>query len=177
MRYPCNKVMNKRIAGLLVLSVLTISCVRIENLPDEPMVEFRSFALYDTTDILGNQLKAGKITFYFEDGDGDLGIPKDDNSGDTTNLFFTLYRKLNGVFSPVDADDPLKPSSYRIPYLEPIGQNDILKGTIDITLLYYIYSDTDTLLYSFSIKDRAGHYSNIDSTCVVVLGRSGIFPK
>jgi hypothetical protein len=171
--------MSKRIIGLLILTTIIVSCVRIKNLPDEPMVEFRSFTLFDSTDILGNELKAGVLTFYFEDGDGDLGLAAPDSitTADTTNLFFTLYRKTDGVFHEVGDDDFLKPSAYRIPYLEPIGQNDILTGTIDITMMYFIYSDTDTLYYNFYVKDRAGNISNTDSTCVIVLGDNGIFTR
>lgn len=170
--------MSKSLTGLLILATLMVSCIRVENLPDKPMVEFRSFVLSDSTDILGNQLKAGKLTFYFEDGDGDLGIDVSDGSStDTANLFFALYRKTNGVFVPAGDDDLLKPSVYRIPYLEPIGQNDILKGTIDVIFLYYVYSQTDTLYYKFSLKDRAEHYSNTDSTCVIVLGLTGTFTR
>jgi hypothetical protein len=172
--------MKKSIIGLLVLTTAIISCGRIKNLPDEPRVEFRSFTLLDSTDILGNHLKAGVLTLYFEDGDGDLGLPEPDSiypGIDTTNLFFTLYRKTDGVFSEVGDDDFLKPSSYRIPYLEPIGQNDILRGTIDITMLYFIYSDTDTIYYDFKVKDRYGNISNTDSTCVIVLGLTGTFTR
>lgn len=170
----------KKTSILIVLPViLAVACGRIENLPDTPSVEFRSFSLFDSTDILGNHLKAGVLTFYFEDGDGDLGLAEPDStsSSDTTNLFLTLYRKTNGVFSQVSDNDILKPSAYRIPYLTPIGQNGVLKGTIDITLLYFVYHNTDTLYYDFWVKDRAGHKSNTDSTCVVVLGTTGIFTR
>jgi hypothetical protein len=164
---------------LLIPAIMAIACTRIENLPDTPSVEFRSFRLFDSTDILGNNLKAGVMTFYFEDGDGDLGLadPDSTSTADTTNLFLKLFRKTNGTFTEVGDGDFLKPSSYRIPYLEPIGQNHVLKGTIDITLLYFIYKDTDTLYYDFWVKDRKGHESNIDSTCVIVLGKTGIFTR
>jgi hypothetical protein len=163
----------------LLPAILVAACGKIENLPDTPSVEFRSFRLFDSTDILGNKLKAGVMTFYFEDGDGDLGLaaPDSTSTSDTTNLFLTLYRKTGGVFKEVGDGDLLKPSSYRIPYLEPIGQNDVLKGTIDITLLYFVYKDTDTLYYDFWVKDRKDHTSNVDSTCVIILGKTGIFTR
>jgi hypothetical protein len=171
----------KKTPIILLLSVIitAIACGRIENLPDTPSVEFRSFTLFDSTDILGNNLRAGVLNFYFEDGDGDLGLsdPDSTSSADTTNLFFKLFRKTDGVFTEVGDDDLLKPSAYRIPYLEPIGQNDILKGTIDITFLYFIYNNTDTLYYDFWVKDRAGNKSNVDSTCVIVLGKTGVFTR
>jgi hypothetical protein len=171
--------MKKRIIALILPALIVMSCSPFENLPDEPKVEFRSFTLFDSTDILGNKLKAGVMTFYFEDGNGDLGLSDPDSTSttDTTNLFLTLYRKNNGVFKEVDDNDILKPSAYRIPYLIPIGQNDILRGTVDITLLYFIYKNTDTLYYDYWVKDRAGNISNIDSTCVIVLGNSGIFTR
>ncbi len=76
------------------------SCGPIEKLPPEPAIEFRTFALFDTTDILGNPAKAGKLTFYFEDGDGDLGLAAPDSASNSlgSDLFLQLYRKTEGVF-------------------------------------------------------------------------------
>ena len=49
-------------------------CEKIRQLPPEPVVEFRQFTMSDTVDILGNPAKAGILEFYFEDGDGDIGL-------------------------------------------------------------------------------------------------------
>jgi len=57
----------------IVLAAL-VSCREIEQLPPEPYIEFTSFEIFDTTDILGNVAKGGRLNFYFEDGDGDLGL-------------------------------------------------------------------------------------------------------
>jgi len=159
---------------LFTVVVILGACVPIEKLPPEPAIEFRSFALYDTVDILGNAAKAGKLTFYFEDGDGDLGLD-DPGSGieASTNLFLQLYRKTDGVFELAGPTDPLYPSEYRIPYIEPGGQNKILKGTIDVTLIYFLYNPDDTLYYDFWIRDRGGNDSNTATTCVFVLGDNG----
>lgn len=168
--------MRKRLSILIfVLLIAAISCVKIESLPDVPMVEFRSFSIYDTIDILGNPAKAGTITFYFEDGDGDLGLA-DPGTGETTvtsNLFFKAYRRVNNDFVPIEMGDDLYPSEYRIPYMEASGQNKILRGTIDVTMVYFFYSTTDTIYYDFWVRDREGHDSNTDSTCVVVIGENG----
>jgi hypothetical protein len=162
---------------ILIFAVLILlgSCGPIEKLPPEPSIEFRTFTLSDTTDILGNPARAGKLTFYFEDGDGDLGLAAPDSIplSAGSNLFLQLYRKTNGVFELAPPSDPLYPSEYRIPYLNAPGQNKILKGTIDVTMLYFLYNDTDTLYYDFWIKDRAGNESNTSTTCVVVLGDTG----
>ena len=160
---------------IFTLLILLGSCGPIEKLPPEPSIEFRTFALSDKIDTLGNPVKAGKLTFYFEDGDGDLGDEAPDTSTylPGSNLFLQLFRKTNGVFELALPSDPLYPSEYRIPYLNATGQNKILKGTIDVTIYYYIYNDTDTLYYDFWIKDRSGNESNTASTCVVVLGDTG----
>lgn len=158
------------LAGLILAS-----CGPIETLPPEPRIEFRTFTLYDTTDILGNPAKAGKLSFYFEDGDGDLGLdpPQTPGVDPSSNLFFQLYRKTNGTFELAEPSDPLYPSEYRIPYLDAEGQNKILKGTIDVTLIYLLYDPEDTLYYDFWIKDRSGNESNTETTCIFVLGENG----
>jgi hypothetical protein len=166
----------KRSFIILLFAVIIIlgACVPVEKLSPKPMIEFRSFTLFDTVDILGNAAKAGKLTFYFEDGDGDLGLDDPTNEYETaTNLFLQLYRKTDGVFELAGPTDPLYPSEYRIPYLEPGGQNKILKGTIDVTLIYFLYNLTDTLYYDFWVRDRGGNDSNTATTCVFVLGDSG----
>jgi hypothetical protein len=173
MRYTCY------LTVTLVILMFLHSCKKIEKLPPEPGIKFTSFELFDTTDILGNDTKGGRLKFYFEDGDGDLGLypPSEGSTSDTSNLFFTLYRISGGVETPVvDNNDPLKPSDYRIPYLERKGQNKILRGTISVTFFYTFYSpaDNDTIKYEFYIKDRAGNSSNTDSTCDIVLNDNGI---
>jgi len=167
----------KRSFSILIFALLIFvgSCGPIEKLPPEPKIEFRTFTLSDTIDILGNPAKAGKLTFYFEDGDGDLGLAAADSLSNPTgsNLFLQLFRKTGGVFELASPSDPLYPSEYRIPYLDAPGQNKILKGSIDVTMFYFLYNDTDTLYYDFWIKDRSGNESNTASTCVIVLGDTG----
>ena len=163
------------IITVIVAAVMLGSCGSIETLPPEPMIEFRTFTVYDSIDILGNPAKAGKLTFYFEDGDGDLGLDPPQNPGTdpSGNLFLRLYRKTDGVFELAGPSDPLYPSEYRIPDIEAEGQNKILKGTIDVTLMYLLYNASDTLYYDFWIRDRGGNESNTATTCVVVLGENG----
>lgn len=171
-------------SALLTIAILALvflgSCRKIEQLPAEPEIEFRSFAVFDSTDILGNYFKAGKLKFYFQDGDGDLGLKAAEaGEGDTTNLFFTLYRKTKNVMAEVSDNDLMKPSAYTIPYMERLGQNKILKGIIEVTFFYLNYNpaDTDTIRYDFNIKDRAEHYSNTESTADIVLSVNGVYIK
>ena len=167
----------KRYFPILIFALIIAlgSCTPVWNLPDEPVIEFKAFSVFDTIDLNGNHPLAGKLTFYFQDGDGDLGQAEPD-TGSTisgSNLFFRLYRKTNGVFVQAAPTDPLYPSEYRIPYMEAPGQNPLLKGTIDVTMFYYHYNDTDTLYYDFRVRDRSGNESNTATTCVVVLGDTG----
>jgi hypothetical protein len=150
---------------------LFISCSKIEKLPPEPSIRFTGFEVFDTIDILGNNYKGGRLKFYFEDGDGDLGLNPPDSSSarNSSNLFFTLFRRKAGILAPAPDDDPLKPSDYRIPYMERLGQNKILKGTISVTFFYEWGTPDDTIKYEFFIKDRAGHSSNSASTCEIAL--------
>ncbi len=159
-----------------IVFILTASCKKIQQQDPVPMVEFTSFTIFDTTDILGNDLKGGRLKFYFEDGDGDLGLNAPNGEiTDSTNLIFTLYRKTGGIMVSAPENDPLQPSSYRIPYMEREGINKMLKGTIAVTFLYLFYSDSDTIMYEFFIKDRATNESNIAQTNEIVLSKNGVY--
>jgi hypothetical protein len=162
---------------LVIISFIFLNaCKKAEQLPAVPKIEFTSFTIFDTTDILGNKSKGGQLKFHFEDGDGDLGLnaPTGDQT-DSTNLFFTLFRKVGGVMVAAPDNDPLKPSPYRIPYMERLGQNKILRGTISVTFLYLFYYPTDTIRYDFYIKDRALNESNVVSTSEIVLSVDNIY--
>jgi hypothetical protein len=159
-----------KLLAIIVVLIASVSCQKIETLPARPRIEYRSFEIFDTTDILGNDAKGGRLKFYFEDGDGNMGLAEPDGSrSDTSNLFFTLYRKKNGEMVLAPPNDPLRPSSYRIPYMFRLGQNKILKGTISVTFFYLFYSPSDTIRYDFHIKDRAENISNIESTNDIII--------
>jgi hypothetical protein len=167
-------------SALLLVALLLGSCHKIVQLPDTPYIKFTSFAVFDTADILGNICKGGKLKFYFEDGNGDLGLdPAESGATDTTNLFLTLYRKTNGIMQKVPDNDLMRPSGYRIPYMEKTGQNKILKGTIDVIFFYEFYSpaDSDIIKYRFYIKDRADNFSDTVYTCEIPLSKNNIYTE
>ncbi|MCE5345461.1 MAG: hypothetical protein LLG13_04115 [Bacteroidales bacterium] len=162
----------------IVVSALA-SCLKIKELSPVPHIEFTSFSVFDTTDILNNRYKAGKLQFYFEDGDGDVGLETAESvENDTSNLFFTLFRKSgNTMVEVTDKNDLMKPASYRIPYMERTGQNKILKGTVSVIFLYTFYEpgDSNIIKYDFYITDRSDNTSNIVSTCEIPLSLEGIY--
>jgi hypothetical protein len=161
----------KYLAFAVFISLFTASCGKIEKLPPEPSIKFTSFEVFDTTDVLGNEYKGGRLKFHFEDGDGDLGLnaPQSGSTADSTNLFLSLFRRQGGILAPAPDNDPLTPSEYRIPYMERLGQNKILRGTISVTFLYLFGTPNDTIQYEFYIKDRADHISNSATTCEIAL--------
>jgi hypothetical protein len=164
-------------AGTVILiSLFALSCKKIEKISARPNITYTSFQIFDTTDILGNESKGGRLKFYFEDGDGDIGLDPPTLPGqDSVNMFFKLYRITGGDTIPAADNDLLKPSDYRIPYLPRVGQNNVLRGTISVTFLYLFYSPSDTIQYEFYIKDRASHVSNVLSTCGIVLGKDSLY--
>jgi hypothetical protein len=169
----------KKIKYLLLIFIVAsfvYSCKKIQQISGVPQIEFRNFSIFDTTDILGNISKGGRLRFRFEDGDGDVGLdnPKSGQT-DSTNLFLTLYRIKNGERVAAKQDDPIFPSAYRIPYMERLGRDKIIKGTISVTFLYLFYSPGDTIAYDFYIEDRALNQSNVASTTDIVISQNKIY--
>jgi len=170
--------------GIVLILTITLmaaaGCLKVEYLPAKPNIEYTSFEIFDTLDILGNTSKGGRLLFRFEDGDGDLGLAAPTVlQKDTTNLQLALYRKINGTMVRInDKYDPLLPySSYRIPYMERLGQNQILRGTIAVTFIYQSYSASDTIKYEFYIKDRAENFSNIEETSEIIVSENNTYTK
>jgi hypothetical protein len=159
----------KYLAVSIILMFVLDSCRKVEQLPAVPLIRFDKFVVFDTNTYLG-KYKAGRLEFYFEDGDGDLGLgTPDEFMTDTTNLFLSLYKKKGGIMVISTGNNVFLPyPSYRIPFMERLGVNKILKGTISLTFLYLSYSPGDTIKYDFYIKDRALNVSNVDSTSEIV---------
>jgi hypothetical protein len=161
---------------ILVPVVYIASCTKIAVQSPIPSIKFKSFEVFDTTDILGNRTKGGRLKFSFEDGDGDLGLQAPENGQtDSTNLFLTLFRKKGEDLIQAATNDPLFPSAYRIPYMERQGVNKMLKGTISVTFLYLFYSGSDTIKYDFYIVDRLNNESNTASTNEIFLNKNGVY--
>lgn len=160
--------------AILILLMLLVSCdEEPETYPDEPLVDYQSFAIYISEDALGNQVVTGRLSFDFTDGDGNLGLPAlEDNTNPNLpdsvkyNFYLQLY-DLQGydfVKIPESKGGILK---YRIPLL----LKQPTKGTMDLDISYPII-EYDTIFYTFYIVDRSFNRSNTDSTDVIVL--SGI---
>jgi len=170
----------------LILSILVIlaviSCKRIDDYPPEPTITYLDFEkIFNETDSIYDR---GILKFEFTDGDGDLGLAKNDtffpfNPGSKYyyNLIIDYFEVRNGVETPVwltffNSETQQFDTVYlsaRIPLLTPKGSNKALSGEINDTLfIYNYYSDFDTLFLKFRIVDRALHESNIETTPYIV---------
>jgi hypothetical protein len=56
-----------------------------------------------------------------------------------------------------------------------LGQNKILRGTIQVTFLYLFATPADTIQYDFYIKDRALHKSNVTTTSEIIISANNIY--
>jgi hypothetical protein len=152
---------------LVFLFIFLSGCPNVEPLPEIPYIEFKDFTLAESVDDLGNEVILGELLFFFQDGDGDVGLHEPDTifPGDTTNynLYFTMFKKENQEYIKLDEDDLGSPLYYRIPFIEREGQNKTLKGEIEVTF-EYLTIEYDTIRYAFYIIDRQKHKSNTDTT-------------
>jgi hypothetical protein len=166
----------KYLVIILSIGFSLSSCRKVEQLPPVPLVKFTSFTVFDTITQLG-KYKAGRLEFYFEDGDGDLGSILPDQGGtvtETPDLYISLFRKKGGIMvASTDTTDLL---SYRIPYMERPGVNKILKGTISVSIFYFL-PPTDTIKYDFYVTDRASNISNVASTSEIIVSDNKIYTK
>lgn len=171
-----SKILINTIIAILLISAF--ACEKIRQLPPEPRIEFRNFALKDSLEPeLNNMTKVGLLEFYFEDGDGDLGLGEPGQAADTIdkNIHLKIYRKINGVYEEPEERYVLGDADYRIPLLERTGQNKTLMGTIELTIWYpFLHQHVnDTIMYDLVIEDRAGNLSNTVSTCEIYFDMVG----
>lgn len=171
--------MNSVLKILILISLISLSffnCKKPQRYPDTPSIEFDTFYVVDSVDLLGNNTKYGMLKFAFIDGDGDIGLnpsdtfyPYDSSSIYYNNMFIKLYQFLDGSFQEVDLQIPL---NYRIkPRFESTGQNTVLKGFVITKMEYstYFLSLYDTVKYSFYICDRALNISNTAESGTIYL--------
>lgn len=168
-----------RILGFVIVLLLMSGCQKPESYPIVPSVSFQSVEIRDGVDVLDNKVKQVRLTLYVIDGDGNVGLNEWDTLGmfdkDSlyhNDLFITLLEKKNGVFDTVDL---AAPHNYRIPFLQPEGQNKAVKGNIYIDIEYNIdLFDYDTIKYSFFLVDLDLNISNVDTSLSIPADFIGI---
>jgi len=163
---------------LISLIILASSCLKVETYPDEPIIEYKSFEVFEDSAI---------VTVSFTDGDGDIGLENGDTTGDFapgsffySNAYLEYYELMNGEWVKGTADPggnnfPTADTivfTNRLPNITPIGQNKALKGDIRLTLepnYFNPFSNfNDTIKYKIILIDRALNISNQIETETIV---------
>lgn len=149
---------------IFVLIFVFVSCIKREQYPLEPYIEYKDF--YLTIDTVQNKT-TGHIVFSFTDGDGDIGLSPSDTlypyqyGGDYYyNFFIKFYRKENNELIEFPVNPPF---NGRIPMLNPDDYPQNLKGEItmeiDASGLYFAFGK-NPFKFKIYILDRAHNKSN-----------------
>lgn len=163
--------------SLSLLIIAGISCRKLEEFPPEPHIAF-----YDFEQFIDGQsgLEKGRLKISYQDGDGDIGLDKDDldppfhQAGEFHfNFIVRYFEQQYGTFVEVplvswNVDTQTYDTNYlstRIPPLIPKGQEKAISGIIEYEVfLTNPFSGFDTIMFKVKLVDRALNISNEVST-------------
>lgn len=159
-----------RIYALVALLIIFFasSCLVEPKYPSEPSIKFNSVNLYydpsiDIKDSIG-------ISIDFQDGDGDLGLNKEDTVGnpDFFNFYINiLVKNESGEFEEFEIPDGLVLHG-RFPRLDESGKAKPLEGTItyyqNMSAGFHGTFSEKTIKFKVKIIDRALNESNVIET-------------
>jgi hypothetical protein len=152
---------------IIIGLIAATACKKIEPADPVPEIGFKEFRIEDGYDSIGNETKNCELLFSFIDGDGDIGLIKNEfDTIDPKNVFIIPFNKSEDNYYREDDLDTLTFWIQHDDKMERVGQNKTLKGEIKVKFNYYVQfiSDYDTLKFDFYIIDKAGHQSNVEST-------------
>jgi hypothetical protein len=148
-------------------------CIKEEQYPLEPRIEFGSFG---TLQDVSKKDSMGAIKISYTDGDGNIGL----YSWDTVeprkyNFYLKFMQLINDQLVEVKPVDSSVTFNARIPILTPVGRNKNIKG--DITMYLELYfarqllqgDSTATIAFEIYIKDRDLNQSNVVQTPMFVI--------
>jgi hypothetical protein len=167
---------------LLSLVVAVFSCKKLDEFPPEPEIKYQGFErLFNSNDSIYDR---GVLALTFTDGDGDLGLNKEDTlppfhfDGDYYfNLVITYFEIENGVaeeiplvfYNPVTEEFDTLTQSARFPSLTPDAVNKSISGEIyDTVFIFNPNSDNDSIMFEAFIYDRSLNKSNTIRTDTIV---------
>lgn len=154
----------KNFAKIVLICLVLVGCEKTKKFPDIPYVEIKKVEIIpaNTDPKLPNEHV--KLTFYFTDGDGDIGLepfmkqpPHCDTCAHYYNLFVNVNSKVNGVLSLT------YPYNTRLQNLTPNANNQSLEGDM-IYKIDIANRLSDTVAIDFYLEDRALNKSNIGQT-------------
>lgn len=156
----------KSIYAISLLLLISVGCLKREELPDEPRLLSQRFEIYSDSALL---------FLNFTDGDGNFGLEEGDSTGVFAeclrkyNLYAEYYEMQDGEWRLIEIDpcdggpnDGDMPFYYRVPWAKPTGQNQTQEGEIKIKMdTWYLPSDYDTIKFVIKIVDRNMKESNV----------------
>jgi len=150
----------------IIIVVFLCACRRPVKYSDIPEIKFISFEKLNSED--------GILTFYFQDGEGDIGLEAWETKPPFDyNFFCDYYEKQNGIFEKIDSivDSQGKTIAYhlngRIPRLTKLPEESI-NGEIYLKMVpYREETPFDTIKLSFYIVDRKLNRSNVEEVVVI----------
>jgi len=160
--------MKKIIAFATIIIVVLSACRVPEQYSDIPEIKLISFEKLNEEEAL--------LTFYFQDGEGDIGLSDSEIAPPYDyNFFCDYYEKQNGVFVKIDSVETpkgIEPYNFngRIPRLSSLPKESI-NGIIYHTItpsFYNIFSPyNDTIQLKFFIVDRKLNKSNVEEANMI----------
>ena len=152
--------MKNNLFFILIISLFFITCRRPVQYSDIPEIKFISFDIHNQTD--------GMLTYYFQDGDGDIGLYEfETNPPFDFNFFCDCYEKRDGMFEKVIFPDTTFNLNARIPRLSDLSEESINGEIAHLMVPYRDNSPYDTVKLSFYIVDRKLNHSNVEEVIVV----------
>jgi hypothetical protein len=162
----------------ILLLILICGCRKYDTYPLIPHIDLLSLQKISDTSGIDQR---GIIGLSFTDGDGDLGLTADQNTGKFQyNIFVKYFEMQKGTFKEIILTTPNpqtgKPDTLwfngRIPYLTPVGKSKAISGEIYDTLFINNYSSPyDTIKYQIYIQDRALNKSNVVETPPIIVNK------
>ena len=163
-----------KISVFLLISILAslIACIKEEQYPLEPSIEFGGFAT--ARDITGKD-SLGVISISYTDGDGNIGLYSWDTIEPLKYNFYLKFMQLvNNQLVELKPVDTNLNFNARIPILTPVGRNKNIKGDINMYLELYFARQilqSDTIAFEIFIKDRDLNKSNVIKTPMFLIKR------
>ena len=147
----------KKLLFIPLASLLLVACDDSPVFPNEPEISFVSITPSQSRQFTTDEIK---LTFHYQDGDGDLGYEGDP----TNNLFIEDTRAAY-------ANDTNRFTAYFFESLTPDTRKPSIQGEISVLLITPPWEPSqEPLVYRVHIVDRAGNVSNvIETTPITVL--------
>lgn len=147
---------------LLIIVVLLTSCLKQEDFPNRPDIEYVGF--FPNLNATSKADSVGFVRFNFTDGDGDLGLDDSDNQGQFAmgepyefNLFVRYFERQNGNFVQVIPPGEI---NVRFKRLKSETGNGSIQGSMDVRTYLSSASPFDTVRFEMYIVDRALNHSD-----------------